>query len=106
MEKQYNTQNITWCKQHNDSILLSLIIQPGSKFNQVIGVVGEELKIKIRAAAIEDKANIELIKYLSELLAIPKSKIIIKRGHNSRHKIVEIAGYGQNIIKSLTNLFL
>ncbi|HAT9068460.1 TPA: hypothetical protein JBB26_13960 [Legionella pneumophila subsp. pneumophila] len=50
-----------WYKQKDNGLILSLLIQPGAKCNQVVGAVGEELKIKIAAPSIEVKANMELV---------------------------------------------
>ncbi len=90
MKHQDNLPLSTWCKQKNNVLILSLHIQPGSKCNQVAGIVGEELKIKIAASPIEDKANMELVRYLADLFKIPKNQIKIKRGLKSRHKVIEI----------------
>jgi uncharacterized protein (TIGR00251 family) len=82
--------------------IIYLHVQPGAKCNQVVGVVGEELKIKIAAPSIEDKANMELIRYLATLFKIPKSQIKIRQGLKSRHKVIEIAnldaGFAQKIV--------
>ncbi|HHJ0475397.1 TPA: DUF167 domain-containing protein, partial [Legionella pneumophila] len=80
-------------------LILSLLIQPGAKCNQVVGAVGEELKIKIAAPSIEDKANMELVRYLSVLFKVPKSQIKIKRGLKSRHKIIEVIGCGVDALQ-------
>ncbi len=50
----------------------------------------EWLKINIAAVPEDGKANEELIRFLSKLLQIPKSKIEIFRGEASRMKVVKI----------------
>lgn len=99
MEQQDNLPLSGWCKQKNNVLILSLHIQPGVKCNQVVGVIGNELKIKIAAPSIEDKANMELIRYLADLLKVSKSQIKIKRGFKSRHKIVEVIGSDVDVIR-------
>jgi uncharacterized protein len=59
MEQKNHLPMSVWCKQKNNALILSLHIQPGAKCNQVIGVVGEELKIKIAAPSIEGGMLIE-----------------------------------------------
>jgi uncharacterized protein len=80
-----------------DVITLKLYVQPGSKKNEVIGIFEGALKIKLATQPIEGQANLALIKYLSKLLKIPKSKIILKKGEKSRHKIVEIQSNDINL---------
>ena len=41
---------------------------------------------------MDNKANVELIDFLSESLGIPKSAIVIRRGATGRRKVVEITG--------------
>ncbi len=79
-------------------------IQPGAKCNQVIGVVGEELKIKIAAPSIEDKANAELVRYLAVLFKVPKCQIKIQRGLKSRYKVIEVLGCGVDGVQWLIDL--
>jgi len=92
----------SWCQQKNNILILALYVQPCAKTSEVAGVVGKELKIRIAAPSIEDKANTELIRYLAILLKVPKSQIQIRRGLKSRHKIVEVAGYGLDGIRWIT----
>jgi uncharacterized protein (TIGR00251 family) len=65
---------------HKNGIILKLIIKPGSRKNEIIGVFNDRLKIKIKSAPHEGKANKELIKFLAQILEIPKSLITIIKG--------------------------
>jgi len=59
---------------------------PKSSRNEIRGVVGDYLKIAIKALPEEGKANQELIKFLSKKLRISKSEISIISGLKSRRK--------------------
>ncbi|HNU95916.1 MAG TPA: DUF167 domain-containing protein [Candidatus Magasanikbacteria bacterium] len=64
---------------------------PKSKENKIVGPMANGvLKIKITAPATDNKANEELIKFLSEEMKKKKSQIKIISGFTSREKIVEI----------------
>ena len=64
---------------------------PGSKLNQVVGIMDDgSLKIKLKAKPIAGRANLELIKYLSNILDINESDIEIHSGLSSRNKIIRI----------------
>ena len=64
---------------------------PGSKLNQVVGWMEDgSLKIKLKVKPIAGKANIELIKYLSNILEIKESDIEIHSGLTSKNKIIRI----------------
>ncbi|MFZ4077676.1 MAG: DUF167 domain-containing protein [Legionellaceae bacterium] len=80
----------TWYHQSQDMITLRLYVQPGSKKNEVIGLIEDEIKIKLATSPIEGQANLALIKYLSQLCKVSQSKITLKKGQKSRHKVIEI----------------
>lgn len=48
------------------------------------------VNIFVKSSPIENKANLEIVKLLSEYYVIPKSSISIKTGRKSKRKIVEI----------------
>lgn len=49
------------------------------------------LKIALRAAPEKNKANLELVDFLSKKYYCPKDRIKIISGHTSRLKLVKIA---------------
>ena len=67
-----------------------VIVKPNSKENKIIEFNKDSntYKIQIKAKPEDNKANIELIKFLSKEL---KKKIRIASGFRSKEKIVEIA---------------
>jgi uncharacterized protein (TIGR00251 family) len=69
---------------------LTVQITPNARRNEVIGWMGDRLKIKIKAPAVEGKANEELRRFLAEWLAIRPSDITILRGDTSRTKHLQI----------------
>lgn len=77
-----------WLKTHPKGTLLQLYIQPGASSNQLAGIHGERLKVKIKAPPRDGEANEGVIDYLAEILSIPKAKIFLIRGESSRQKDV------------------
>ena len=78
---------------------LRLHIVPNAKVNQVTGAHGAAIKIKLRAPAVEGKANAALVHFLAEQLEISKHAIVLKRGQKSREKVVRIEGLGEEEIR-------
>ena len=66
-----------------------VIVKPNSRENKIIEFDKDKSAyiIKIKARAEDNKANIELIKFLSKLL---KKKVRIASGLKSREKIIEV----------------
>jgi len=71
---------------------LSFHIIPNAKADRVIGTHGNSIKIKLRAPAVEGKANAALCDFLAAQLQISKHAIVLKRGRKSRDKLVRIEG--------------
>jgi hypothetical protein len=75
-----------------DGCLLKVTIVPRAARNEIIGLYGETLKIKIKSPPADNKANAELIDFLARTLAIAKNKVTILRGLTGRKKIVKCIG--------------
>ena len=65
---------------------------PNAKIDKVIGEHGDAIKIKLRAPAVEGKANTALRRFLAEKLSIPQRAIVLKHGEKSRDKVIRIEG--------------
>ena len=69
---------------------LKVLIQPNAKTNQVVVVHGDAVKIRIKAPPVDGEANDVLIRYLSELIGVPRKNIQILRGQTAKNKLGEI----------------
>lgn len=69
-------------------ITLTLHIQPGAKKTEVAGLHGEALKIRLAAPPVDGMANEALVKFLAEMLGLPKSAVSLKSGQRSRRKVL------------------
>ena len=72
--------------------ILRVHVVPNAKIDAVAGEYGDAIKIKLRAAAVEGKANAALIRFLTEQLKLPRQSIALERGHRSRDKLIRIDG--------------
>jgi uncharacterized protein len=68
---------------------------PNAKIDNVVGKHGDAIKIKLRAPAVEGKANAALRRFLAERLSIPQRAIALERGERSRDKLIRIDGLSQ-----------
>ena len=60
-----------------------------------MGEHGAAIKIKLRAPAVEGKANAALRSFLAEELKIPERRIALERGQKSRDKLIRIEGLSE-----------
>lgn len=79
----------------NNRLTLYCHLQPGAKQNQICGLYNQRLKIQLKAAPVDGKANKALVEFLAKLFNIAKSKILIHKGLNQRSKTVLVEGVQQ-----------
>lgn len=70
--------------------LLKLQVQPRASGNRIAGMHGEALKLRLTAPPVDGKANDAIVAFLADFFRLPKSAILVKSGHQSRCKTVQI----------------
>ena len=65
---------------------------PNAPRSEVVGWLGDALKIKIHAPALDGRANDALCQFLADALGLPRRAVTLAHGEKSRHKLVRIAG--------------
>lgn len=65
---------------------------PNAPRDEIVGWLGAALKVKVRAPALEGRANDALLDFLARELGVPRRAVALIRGDKSRHKVVRIAG--------------
>ena len=82
-------------------MILKIKAVPNSSKNEICGVLDGALKVKIKAPAVENKANEELVKFFAKLLKVPKSSVVLKLGAASKIKSLYISGCTIDKIKDV-----
>ena len=72
--------------------IVRIHIVPNAKVDGVVAEHGGAIKIKLRAAAVEGKANAALIRFLADQLNLSRQAIALQRGHKSRDKLIRVDG--------------
>lgn len=67
-------------------------VVPASSRSQIVGWLGDALKIKVAARPEKGKANEEVVKLVAKTLGISPDAIDIESGHASPLKSIAIAG--------------
>lgn len=91
-----------WFRLAGDGrITLTLHIQPGAKKTEFAGLHGDALKIRLAAPPVDGKANEALVRFLADVLDLPKSAVMLKSGQTSRRKVLEVTGSDPGRISAL-----
>ncbi|NWR69132.1 CO040 protein, partial [Centropus unirufus] len=64
--------------------------KPGARCSAVTDVTSEAVGVAIAAPPSDGEANAELCRYLSKVLGVKKSEVILEKGGKSREKVVKI----------------
>jgi len=78
---------------------LRVHIVPNAKIDKVSGEYSSAIKIKLRAPAVEGKANTALRRFLAEKLSIPQRAIVLEHGERSRDKVIRIDNLSEDDIR-------
>ena len=70
--------------------LLQVRVKPRSKQDEVLRLEGTVLRVSVRAAPEQGKANAAVCKTIARWLGVPKSNVAIVSGEASRDKRVAV----------------
>ena len=73
-----------------DAVRFSVRLRPRASKNEITGLQGFSLKVRVTAPPVDGMANQALIDFLSETLQVPRRDVRIVSGLTSRTKVVEI----------------
>ncbi|HDM76431.1 MAG TPA: YggU family protein [Deltaproteobacteria bacterium] len=90
MSRNNQNSNQVLSRTQSGTILLQVLVQPRASRDEVVGVHGNHLKIRLTSPPVEGAANKNLVRLLSKKLKVPAGKINIRKGLRGRQKLVEI----------------
>lgn len=73
-----------------EGLLLKIAVVPRASRNQMAGLKGDALKIKLTAPPVDGAANKACLQFLAKTLKVPKSTLTIQSGESSRTKLILI----------------
>ena len=79
----------TWFSPTCQGYLLRLMVAPGGRRTEVVGLHGDCLKVRLAAVPEKGAANRELLAFLARALKLPQGAFRLL-GARSRSKLVEI----------------
>lgn len=89
LSKSY-TKDSAVSTDKSGNITIKILAKPGAKQNSVTDITSEGIGVQICAPPIEGEANIELVKFISKVLGLRKSDVILSHGNRSRNKLLVI----------------
>ena len=83
-----------------EGVIVNVRAAPRSSRAGLDGTMGDALKVRIRSAPVDGKANKELIEVLADAFGLPKSAVAFKSGETSKTKRILLRGIAKESILS------
>ncbi len=75
-----------------EGVRLRLRVQSRASSEEVAGITGDAIRLRLRAPPVEGAANEALVRFLAARLGVPRSAIALEAGRAGRDKLVTVAG--------------
>ncbi len=90
-------------REAGGAVTFAVKVVPRASKNQIVGIEGDAVKVRLTAPPVEGKANDALIEFLADRLGVRRAQIEIVTGHASRRKVVRVRGVTARQIESLVS---
>ena len=77
-------------EEKDNCLILNIRVVPRAAKDDIQGIMGDALKVRIQAPPVEGKANAHLLKFLSKRWGIPRNYLELLSGETGRNKCLKI----------------
>jgi len=79
-----------WYRWDGNDLILAVHLQPGARRDEIAGLHGDRLKIRITAPPVDGKANAHLRRYLADRFGVAATAVELLAGATGRDKRIRI----------------
>ncbi len=79
--------------------LLRIRVTPKASRNELAGVSGGCLRIRVQAPPVDGAANARTGEFLAEILGLPRRNVVLERGQTAREKVFRVSGADEDEIR-------
>jgi uncharacterized protein len=79
-------------EEKDGTLALTVRVQPKASRDRITGLHGEAVKLSITAPPVDGKANLAVSRFLSQLLGLPGSAVVLRSGQQGRTKKFHLHG--------------
>ena len=84
-----------------DGLVINVKAQPRSSKSGIDGLAGDAVKVRIRSAPVDGKANKELVETIADAFDLPKSRVEVRSGETSKQKRILLRGISAANVESI-----
>ena len=92
-----NAQKRCYCA----GVKIAVKVVPNASRDQVVGWLGEALKVRVNAPPEAGKANQRLCRLLAQFCGLPEEHVSVVAGHGSARKTLELRGMERGRLQEL-----
>lgn len=78
-------------------------LSPRGRRDEVVGLYGDALKIRVKAPPVDGRANRALCEFLADRFGVTASDVEILSGHASRRKRIRVWGVSPAAVRALVS---
>jgi len=83
---------------------LRVYVQPKASKNEIVGLHGDALKIRLTSPPVDGKANKALVAFIARILSVPKRQVTLQSGQQNRNKVLKIEGVTEEWLQQVLTL--
>ena len=92
--------NGTRIEQAGEDVLIWIKAVPGASRNEITGVIGDRLKVRISAPPEAGKANRAICKIVARALGVKAQQVTIEKGQTKLEKLLCVNGVDAQMVRS------
>ena len=90
-----------YLQETEGGVILNVRAAPRSSKAGLDGLIGDAVKVRIRAAPVEGKANRELVETLADVFGLARSRVTFKGGETSKTKRLLLSGVTAETVRAV-----
>ncbi|MGN0851961.1 MAG: DUF167 domain-containing protein [Kiritimatiellia bacterium] len=89
-----------YCQDTPEGVILNVKAAPRSSRAGLDGLVGDAVRVRVRCAPVDGKANRELVEVLADAFGLPKSAVVFKSGETAKTKRLLLRGLAAAAVRA------
>ena len=90
-----------YCQDTPEGAIMNVKAVPRSSKAGLDGVLGDAVKVRVRSAPVDGKANKELVEVLADAFGLPKASVAFKSGETSKTKRLLLRGVAAEAVRKV-----
>jgi uncharacterized protein len=78
-------------RAHADGAVVAVRAVPGASRSAIVGLHGDELKVRVCSPPVDGRANEEVCAVLADALGLRQRDVQLLQGHSARSKVLLVA---------------